>query len=200
MKFKYILLALLPLLAGCGHRSDNEVIMDAHYDYQSLNMRYADVLAVIDTDDCAAITEAVRLVGVDYSLSFGQSLWASFCGDSHLVYSEGSPLHRALYFVQKDINLLAKHTQSLERRVLFNVPIYERINQLRRALCTAARIVQSQKAYTQESQFIESSRLQKAQLSESREQTALLQDMAYDHARRPQHVTVQEKNIYVINT
>jgi len=198
MKLKLSLLILAFLLPACGRRSDHDIIRDVHEDYDLLSSRYAEVLDALDQGYAEDITEAVRLVGIDYQLSFGQSLWASLLGNSHLAYSEGSPLHRALYFVEKDAIALGKHAQRLGRCVLFNtLHIATKIEQLRYALGEAMRIVQAQKAYTQEAQFIESRRVQQAQLAQARNQTELLRDMADNRQPVPQKVTIKTRKVVI---
>jgi hypothetical protein len=170
---KYFNVIFLVLLASCGHRTDGDVLARAYTDYCLLDRRYEGVSLALGDND--AVVQKIRLLGVDYNLSFGDSLWSSFVGNDHLVHSEGTPLHRALYLINRDIDCLAYHAQQLERRALCVQPVYEKLNELRRVLCSVMRVAQAHATYSEESQFIESQRTQ-------RYHTALLENIAARNA------------------
>ncbi len=170
------MLSLLILTSSCGfQQSDEDILGSAIDSYRHILARYEELEDVCDE---AAVIDTIRLIGADNRLSFGSSLWQSFVGNDHLTTSRGTPLHRAIYFIESDIDQLEHHTRQLERRLLDRKPVYEQINVLRRQLYSIKRIVQASKAFIEEAQFIEQQRVQKNQLYEQQKQTSLLEDIA----------------------
>lgn len=202
LSLRFTLCTILLALTACGRQSNEDIITDAYHDYQIMLMRYEDLLLAVDDRD---IIEQTRLLGLNQSLSFGSSLWESFCGNDYLVVSSGAPLHKAVYFISRDINLLEKYVYNFERRGLFNKPLYEKIVKLRRNLCEIIALLQSQKDYSQESQFIEQQQVQKSQLHEQRKQTNLLGQLVekddskkYKAKKRSrEYVKVESYNIFI---
>ena len=196
---RYLLITLLITLTSCCRQTNEDVIADAYHHYNIMRMRYEEML--IAQDDIEIIEQA-RLFGLNQNLSFGSSLWESLCGNDHLVCSQGAPLHRAVYFIQRDIKQLEQHAHNFERRGLFNRPLYENLCQLRRNLCSIVCLLQAQKAYSQESQFIEQQQVQKNQLYEQKRQTNLLNQLVEkdDYKKhKPKKRTKERVNIlYVI--
>ncbi len=199
MKYILFLSPIMLLLAtSCARQTPEDVLRNACQDYDTLIFRYETLLHA-DTD--VEIIEQARLLAIDNSLSFGSALWESFVGNDYVVNSSASPLHKALYFIDRDIRNLEAISYKLERRGLFNRPIYEKIGNLRRRLCTIARIIQAHKTYIEESQFIAQQRVNKSQLYEQQKQTNLLQEIAHNQREekkiQTRNVKVESYNIYV---
>lgn len=157
---KFIILTLLPIIAGCGHRPDNALLTDAHNDYQLISKKYTNVVDAMNKGDEKVITETMRQVGLDRHTSVKESFWSL----SWHPNFQTTPLHYTVYFARKDADLLAKHTKKLEKRMLSDATICNRLHELHDLLLSAIQIVQSQNKYIKESQFLQLAQHQPPQL------------------------------------
>jgi hypothetical protein len=189
-----IMVSSLVVVGGCMHHTDEDVVGSACQTHRILSIRYQDLM---EAQDEAAIVEKSRLLSMDTTLSFGSAVWQSMIGNEHLAFSNGAPLHRALYFIESDIRVLEGHAHKLGRRLLDSNPIYGQLDTLRQRLCLAARIIKSQKSYVDEAQFVEEQRVAKSTLYESKKQTALLQDIA-EKPTYVEYVERVEHPVYVV--
>ncbi|MFA6066335.1 MAG: hypothetical protein WC707_04120 [Candidatus Babeliaceae bacterium] len=197
----YIFGVVLLTMTSCMHRTTEDVFSVAYNDYMHLNSRY---YAFLQADD-ATIAEEARLVARDCDVPLSAYLWESFVGNDHLTASQGAPLHKAVYIMQRDSNLLDSHIRRFEQRGLFDRPLYNKLRDFRHDLLVWMRIVEKQKTFSQESQFIEQQRIQKNQLYEQKKQTQLLEDIARDKPKKAchkehkkhEHVHVQSYNVYL---
>jgi hypothetical protein len=193
---------ILLLLPACLHQTIENVFTRAESDYRALLLRYDGLLHAFDQED---VIEKARLIGIDNHLSFWNCLSQSLWGNQHLITSTGTPLHRALYFMECDSELLARHINAFEQRGLMHYPVYHQIINLRRSLLEYMRIIQAHKTFISESHFIEQQRVHKQQLYEQERQTYLLQKIAdkestpvyYYSEKRPAVVNKEKFTIYL---
>ena len=203
-KFKIITSSILLLiLSGCGQLSDSEVLYNYEMEYAILKDRYQDMIFAFNNDK--DLVEQSRLLGARSSLGFGQSLWQSFIGNEHLVYSEGAPLHRAEFIIKNDIKNLERHAHILESRLLSHRTVYDKIISLRRVLLEILPVLKMQKTYVSESQFIEQQRavryqqqIANEQLRESRKQTKLLKEFARNQEPAPRYDRPHVKKVTTV--
>ncbi|MGC2310966.1 MAG: hypothetical protein WA432_05065 [Candidatus Babeliaceae bacterium] len=181
MHFLYSLANIL-FLSGCMHQSIENIQMRAAHDYNMLIMRYAEILRASDTQD---ILEQARLLSSDNHLSVWSCIGQSLLGNEHLVWSNGTPLHRAVYFMRNDGELLGSHLYNFECRGFIHTVLYQKMVELRHALIDLMRIIEAHKTFIQEDQFVEQQRLQKRQLYEQEKQTDLLKQIAQKEHEKP---------------
>lgn len=179
-------------LTGCFRQRPEDVFANSHYIYERAEIRYS---LVRDSLSDQELLENIRLIAGDRSLSFGSGLWESLCGNEYLVTSQGAPLHKALYFIERDSAELEGTLAQLERFGYFNRPIYQKIQGLRLTLLKIARFIRAQKEFSTEAQYIEDRRVQKAQLAEQTEQTRLLRNLQDSNSKK--QVKVDELHIHL---
>lgn len=172
MKKAICLFVITFLVSGCGKLSDQEVLFYAKEDYHKLSERYNGIIENFSNDKDLA--EAARQIGASYCAGFWDSL---FSWDGSLR-SDGAPLHKAVFVLSKDSSILTRHINSLEARAISYKPIYENLKALRKILFKTNAIIQADKNYAQESQFLEQKAIAQSQYAESSRQTRLLQEIA----------------------
>ena len=200
----FLILLVILVNSSCLHRTIEDIFMVAHHDYTMLMNRYHNFFVA----DERLIVEEAHLLARDHDISLSAYLWESFIGNDHITASEGAPLHKASYIMKQDIDLLDYHIRRFEQRGLFERALYSHMRDMRHDLLIWIRIIEKQKEFTQESQFIEQRRLQKTQLHEQQKQTELLTKIAQDrqpersckpkrHKEHHEHVHVQSYNVYL---
>ena len=172
MRFITLFIAII-LTTSCMHRSTEDIFADAYNDFFVIVRRYHTFLELSD----AELVEEARLLARNNNLPTASFLWQTMLGNDHVTTSQGAPLHKAVYLMQKDIDLLDHNIHLFERRGLFDRRLYAHMRDLRRDLLLWQRIIEKQKSFSQEAQFIEGQRLQKTQLYEQQKQTRLLEEM-----------------------
>lgn len=193
---RYMLLAFcLMSFIGCARQTPEHIFSQALRVQQELSWRYTPVFSQSDKD--MALSE-LRNISSHYSLSFGSMLWNDILGNDHLTRTESAPLHKAVYMLESDIQEIDAMLQKLERYGFFQNSMYTNLVTIKRELLSLMRLVKGQPEYVTESQYIETRRMQKAQLHEQREQTELLRDMRNQSRPSKQETTiiVNKYNIY----
>ncbi|HVW99192.1 MAG TPA: hypothetical protein VHA52_01950 [Candidatus Babeliaceae bacterium] len=182
---------LVVLLSACSEPQPQDIIGQAYETYTRVHGAYYDFK---NNNLSLNIIEKARAFGVRNHLSIGSAIWESLWGREYLSASEGTPLHRAVYFMEYNNQELDKQAYNLERNLLVNHPIYQDIINFRHFLCTLIIKITADPAYTEETQFIEGHKLQKKQLVEARNQTQMLHNLS----NKPQ-VNNLYQNIKVYN-
>jgi hypothetical protein len=164
------------LMPACFHTSDAEIVSRAQSAYAVVKPRYATLFAIAERPQ--ELERQARIVAQRRDMSFGDACWTTLIGESYLIHSKGTPLHRAVHFITQDRRDIEWHAYQLQRRALGTMPLYYKLEEAAADLRYLAQQLQAHTAYVEESQFIEQQRLQESQLSQSRQQTLILEELA----------------------
>lgn len=169
------LFGIIVSLSACYRLTDGEVITRAHGMYEAIKNRYYDLCAA---NNPAEFEQQACILASTMQMGFGDVIWTGMTGRDYLTNSNGAPLHRAVFFINKDIQEIEGYLCQLECRLLSSMPLYYKLKELHRDLCALSRTLQAHTHYVEEAQFIEQQKVQGRQLRESERQTQLLKDMA----------------------
>ncbi|HVW99193.1 MAG TPA: hypothetical protein VHA52_01955 [Candidatus Babeliaceae bacterium] len=150
------------LLPGCFYNSDQTLLYEAESLYKDVYLRYKTV--ILDIAEPNIIANA-RLIGSGSGISLGKA-WQSFLAEDYSSkYSKSTPIHRAVNFIERDLEALGRMLELLELRFLKRYAIFKSLEMLYESLLKVVQMIQALPLYTKEEQFIERVELEKERIS-----------------------------------